>query len=1109
MVGVDEWLERLGLGEYAQLFAENDIDLDVLPELTEEDLRQLGISLGHRRKLLKAIAQLGRDAAMPPPAHAAGAEPASDPERRQLTVMFVDLVGSTALSTRLDPEDLRDLIQAYQTRCTEIVVRFGGYVGNFIGDGMLVYFGYPQAHEDDPQRAVRAGLEIVEAIGALGAEVARADLELGVRIGINTGVVVAGDIGTGEFRDRRAIVGETPNVAARLQALAEPMSVVISRATQRLVEGLFILDDLGPHEVRGIEHPVQLYRARGTSRAQSRFEASATRGLTPLVGREEESGLLLSRWQRAKEGEGQVVLISGEAGVGKSRLVQILRDALRDEPHIPLRYFCSPFYTNTAFYPFLDQLERAAGMQRHDPPAAKLDKLEALLGQATERPAEAAAILASLMAIPTAERYPPLDLTPQQHKAKAIEILTDQLAGLARRQPVLVTIEDVHWIDPSSAELLHWAIDRIRHLPVLVVMAFRPDFQPPWGRFPNTTSVVLSRLSHRQAAAMVERVTGGKPLPAEVLDQIVARTDGVPLFVEELTKAILETGVLEDAGDRYVARGPLPMLAIPASLQDSLMARLDRLAPVKELAQIAATLGRIFSHELLAAVAPLKDPALSEGLAQLIDAELLYRRGSPPEALYDFKHALLQDAAYGTLLRSKRSQLHARVGEALETHFPETAEAKPELLGHHFAEAGLPARAIPYAIRAGDLAVRRYAAREARARYQNALDMARALPASDDAARWQIDATLKLASVAHNREQFEADLDNLARAESLAEGRGDRHAIGQIRYWIGRMHYVLGHFDAGVDYAQQALEIGEALGADDTVTAAPVNLLARLHCLRGEPRAAIAHAKRNIEQMRGLGNRIEEAAILGVLAFAYGMHGEFEAAFEAAERGVELANGLDHLPTLAACHHFRGVVHGWYGDLSAAVPSFEQAIAIAEQSGDVFRKYLAHGWRGEAYLWLGRIGPARSDLEQCLALGDQIGTAFHRGAFEAFVARLHLLEGEAGPALATSEQALSVATDTDQAWSRSIALRVRAEALAAADPPRLDEAEAAARTAIAIQSERECRFDLAWSYLSLSRLLTIAGDEAAKEALANARDLFAAMGMADRPGLLGDARQPS
>jgi class 3 adenylate cyclase/tetratricopeptide (TPR) repeat protein len=1092
MPKVDHWLEQLGLGRYAAVFSENDIDFDVLPDLSDADLAALGVSLGHRKKLLRAIAALpeeGRPATAPARAIAA-------PERRQLTVMFCDLVGSTELSTRLDPEDLRDVMQRFQECCTGVIRRYGGHIGNYIGDGILAYFGYPRAHEDDAQRAVRAGLGMVEAIAALNDAVPQPGGQLAIRVGINTGLVVVGDIGTGESRDAMAVVGETPNVAARLQDLAEPGSVVVGVSTYRLIEGLFLCDDLGPRPIRGVSTPVTVYRVREPSGA-SRFEATATRGLTPLVGREDETGLLLSRWRQAKDGEGQVVLLSGEPGIGKSRIMQSLREQLHDEPRINLHYFCSPFYSSSALYPALDQLERAADFRRQDPPLVKLEKLEALLAQGSARPAEAAALLAPLLAIPTEGRYPPLDLTPQQHRAKVFATFLDQLTGLASHDPILMTVEDAHWIDPTSIELLQLIVDRIQDLPVLLVMIFRPDFAPPWSGYPHISSLSLGRLGHRQAAAMVERVAGGKPLPFEVVEQIVARTDGVPLFVEELTKTILESDLLVDAGDRYTLTGPLPPLAIPTTLHDSLMARLDKLAPVKEVAQLAATLGRVFSHELLAALSPLGQAALEHALSELIEAELLFRRSSLPEVTYEFKHALLQDAAYGSLLRAKRQQLHARIGEVLEERFPHTVEARPELLAHHFREAGLPERAIPYALRAGDAAVARYASAEAGVRYGAALEMARALPPAETAARARITAVLKLAGVAGNREHFERDLNNLAEAKALAEELADRGLLGEIEYWIGRTNYVLGRFDAAAEHAQAALALAEAQGEGDTAGARPINLLARIHCLRGEAPEAIAFAARNVEQMRRLGNRLEEAAISGVLAFGYGLHGEFAKAVEAAQHGIDLARRLEHLPTLAACLQFRGVAKGWHGEIDDSVADFEEALACSEKAGDTFRQYLIYGWRGEAHLLVDRIEAAKSDLVQCLALAEQIGTTFHRGAFEAFLARIRLLQGDVAGALRAGDRALQIATDTAQPWSCSIALRVRAETMLAAEPADVAGAEQAVRAAIEIQEKRECRCDLAASEIVLSAVRAARGDAVgARGAAERALALYEEMGTA-------------
>ncbi len=530
------WLRGLGLGQYEPMFRDNGVDSEVLPHLTADDLRDMGVTaIGHRRKLLQAIGSLRGTPDGPPeaPTSPHAEVPARPPEptaeRRQLTVLFCDLVGSTELAARLDPEDLREVIRAYQDACAGAIVRFEGHVAKYLGDGVLAYFGYPKAHEDDAERAVCAGLQAVRAVGAL---TPRADLPLRARVGIATGLVVVGDlVGEGAAREQ-AVVGETPNLAARLQGLAEPGSVVIGATTRRLLGGLFEYADLGVHRFKGFATPVRAWRVLGSSRAEGRFEARQAAGVTPLVGREHELGLLLYRWQQAKDGEGQVVLLCGEPGVGKSRLVRALRERLGDEPYTPLGHFCSPYYQNSALHPVVDLLERGAGLAREDPPARQLDKLEALLALATDNVREVAPLLAALLAIPTGDRYPPLALSPQRRKERTLAALLTQFEGLAARQPVLALWEDVHWSDPTSLELLDLVVDRAPSLPVLVLVTFRPEFRPPWIGFAHVTLLTLNRLNRRQVAALVERVARGKALPPEVLGQIVAKTDGLPLFVE-------------------------------------------------------------------------------------------------------------------------------------------------------------------------------------------------------------------------------------------------------------------------------------------------------------------------------------------------------------------------------------------------------------------------------------------------------------------------------------------------------------------------------------------------------------------------------------------------
>jgi tetratricopeptide (TPR) repeat protein len=612
-----------------------------------------------------------------------------------------------------------------------------------MGDGVLAYFGYPRADEHDAERAVRAGLQLVEAVAALDTA---AEARLQVRIGIGSGVVVVGDlIGQGEARER-GIVGETPNLAARLQVAAAPATIAIDSTTRRLLGGLFEYRDLGSIDAKGFADRVQAYEVVRPSMVESRFEALRT-ATTPLVGRDEEIDLLLRRWEQAKRGDGCVVLISGEPGIGKSRLIQVLQERLRDEPHTRLRFFCSPHHQDSALYPAITQLQRAARFRREDAAEQRLDKLEAVLAQATNDLGEATPLIVDLLAIPTGDRYPPLTLTPQKRKEKTLHALLAQAEGLAARHPVLMTYEDVHWSDPTTRESLDLLIDRVARLRVLVVITFRPEFTPPWVGRSHVTLLSLSRLPRRQRAEMIARVTGGKVLPKNIAEQIIDRTDGVPLFIEELTKAVIESGVLTDAGDRYTVTGPLGPLAVPTTLNASLLARFDRLAPTREVAQIAAALGRSFSHELISAVAQMPQQQTDGALAQLVAAELVFRRGTPPDAEYTFKHALVQDAAYSTLLRSRRQQLHARIAGTLEDRFPMIIAGQPALLAHHCEQAGLGEKAIDYLLSAARQAWGRSMLAEAVALLRRGLALVPGLPDSDWRREREFDLQIALAQV--------------------------------------------------------------------------------------------------------------------------------------------------------------------------------------------------------------------------------------------------------------------------------------------------------------------------------------------------------------------------
>jgi class 3 adenylate cyclase/predicted ATPase len=795
---IADWLTKLDLGEYAQRFAANGIDFGVLPDLTDHDLEKLGVLLGHRRKILRAIADNRA---------AVEALRRDDAERRQLTVMFCDLVGSTGLSTHLDIEDFRDVIAAYHGCCAGTIKREGGFVARYLGDGVLAYFGYPHAHEDDAERAARAGLALINAVAKIGTQTMST---LHARVGIATGLVIVGDsIGEG-IAQEQAIVGETANLAARLQTMAEPDRVVIDRNTRRLLGELFEFRTLGLVSVKGFEDPVAVWQVIGTSAIDSRFEALRA-STTRMVNREEEIDLLMRRWQQSKAGDGSVVLISGEAGIGKSRIAETIVERLSDEPHTALRFYCSPHHQDSAFYPSITQLERSAGFRRDDTAEQKLDKLEAVLALATSNPRETASLLAALLSIPTGDRYPPLELTPQKRKEKTLRALVAQAEALAARQPVLIVVEDAHWSDPSSRDLIDLLTDRVATLPVMVIVTFRPEFTAPRVGRAHVTQLYLNRLRSRQCAQMISYVTGGKALPREINDQIIDRTDGVPLYIEELTKAVIESGVLADAGERWTVAGPLPPLAIPTSLNASLLARLDRLAPVREVAQIGAALGRQFSHELISAVASMPQRQLDEALSLLVGNELIFQRGVPPDAEYTFKHALVQDAAYSTLLRKRRLQLHGRITAALEGQFPEVVEAQPELLARHCAEAGLVEKAVDYCFTAGRRAIAKGAMTEAVAQLRKGLDLLSRVEQGTAHHERQLNLQMALgqALLATNGYSAPEPGEAYARARDLCE-RLERWAqLGPILYGQFVFHLVRGELEQAEHHTKEMRDLGE------------------------------------------------------------------------------------------------------------------------------------------------------------------------------------------------------------------------------------------------------------------------------------------------------------
>src|SRR5215471_3259502 len=739
--------------------------------------------------------------------------PPLDAERRYLTVLFCELVNSTTLVGHLDPEDYREIVRAYHQTCAAVIQRFDGYIAQYLGDGVLVYFGYPVAHEDDAQRAVWTGLGLLDAIEPLNTRLALPPTErVAVRLGVHTGVVVVGDVGTGARQEPLAL-GETPHIAARLQSLAAPNTLVISAETYQLIEGYFTCEALGAQRLHGLTQPLAVYRVLEASGMQSRLEVAAARGLTPLVGREPEVALLGERWTRVKAGMGQVVVLEGEAGIGKSRLVQVLKEHVASEAHTRLECRGSPYHQHTAWYPVTELMHRLLQWQPGTAPNEALQQLEAFLSQYHLALDEVVPLFAELLALPLpAERCPHQSLTPEQQRHKTLDALLTLVEETAERQPVLVIVEDLHWVDPSTLELLERLIDQVPTIRLYMVLTCRPTFQPPWGFRMHLTPLALNRLTPLQAEEMVGQMLGRQRLPAAVLQQIVTKTDGIPLFVEELTKAVVEAGLLTTVQDQEVWRGPLPALAIPTTLHEALLARLDRLGSAKGVAQLGATLGHQFPYTLLRAVSPLEDEPLQSGLATLVAAELLYQRGQPPRAVYRFKHALVQAAAYESILRSVRRRTHQRILRALETQFHETVATAPELLAHHALWGERWDQAVAYFRQAGDKALARSAYREAGAAFEQALTALQHLPDNRDTREQAIDLRLSLRTALRPLGEFGRILAYLREAETLATALDDPRRLGWVLVFLSGHFYQRGAHDQAVMASERALALATASG---------------------------------------------------------------------------------------------------------------------------------------------------------------------------------------------------------------------------------------------------------------------------------------------------------
>jgi class 3 adenylate cyclase len=1033
-------------------------------------------------------AKLGEAGAQPaPPAPTASprspvARAATSAERRQITVTFCDLVGSTALSTRLDPEDLGKVIAAYHKCAADVVSRFGGYVAKYMGDGVLAYFGYPEAQETDAENAVRASLALVDAIAQLFADGGGHQ----VRIGLATGLVVVGElVGTGEAQGRN-VVGETPNLAARLQSAAAPNTVAIAATTRRLAGELFEYEAIAPTQLKGFQDPISAWRVLLERTIASRFEALRAAGRTPLVGREEEMELLARRWQQLKNGEGRVVLLAAEPGIGKSRLTAALEDHIKHDAHLCLCYFCQPHHQGSALQPVLAQLQHAAGFTRDDTPASKRAKLEQLLAQS------AGSGGAELLGLATSPSLQPAERDPQVKRRRILTALTGQLETLARRGPVLMLFEDVHWADPTTLELLTLTIERLQSLPILLVITFRPDYQPSWTGQSHVTMLTLNRLSQRERATLVDHITGGKALPPGLLDQIVQRTDGVPLFVEELTRSVLESDQLQEAGDQYVLDQSTHALAIPSTLQASLMSRVDRLGSAREVLQIGAAIGREFSYEVLAAVAGQPDAVPQDALTRLTEAEMVFLRGRPPNAIYTFKHALIQDAAYSTMLRTRRQLLHTAIALVLEKRFPDVVNATPEVIAQQFERAGQNEKAVQYWHQSRERDLRRFAMKEPITHYCNALRLITAMPETPERSNLElgvclglglaqqigIGPTAKESAVSYRR----------ALTLSCALGRGRERFLATWGIWFHTT--MTGRTKEAFALADELLSIARELDDTDLLLEAyhaRVPGLLRTADLGAMKEAAqkvvrLYDHERHRDHANYFGGHDSRVCAQSFHAISLWGLGFPDQAKQMAWRCIENARALGHTFSLVHGLNMGGLTFLLLKDADACRTAADELYPLAERNKFSWPLTYARFVRG----WLrSQEGDHDAGIEQMLKAADEGPAAILQPIVLTLTAEQQMRAGHLEAALGTLDRAMKENAAQHARFYEPKMIRLRGEVLLAQSPSNAAQADSIFTNAMAVAAQQSCRTLELRAALSLARLLSDNGRRP------EARDLLA------------------